>query len=150
LLFKIGTLEASMQQHRTPRALAGALLALLLLPAMPIGAQQGRLGRISGKVSDGGGEPIPDVKITITTKSNSKFRKELTNGKDGTWATFLNDTTQPYHYRFEKPGYLAVEKDKKVPLWNPNDDVDVHGRSADFSVLDIQLFAQAPAAKDGK
>jgi hypothetical protein len=150
LLFKIGTLEASMQQHRTPRALAGALLALLLLPAMPIGAQQGRLGRISGKVSDGGGEPIPDVKITITTKSNSKFRKELTSGKDGTWATFLNDTTQPYHYRFEKPGYLAVEKDKKVPLWNPNDDVDVHGRSADFSVLDIQLFAQAPAAKDGK
>jgi len=139
-----------MQQHRTPRALAGALLALLLLPAMPIGAQQGRLGRISGKVSDGGGEPIPDVKITITTKSNSKFRKELTSGKDGTWATFLNDTTQPYHYRFEKPGYLAVEKDKKVPLWNPNDDVDVHGRSADFSVLDIQLFAQAPAAKDGK
>jgi len=139
-----------MQQHRTPRALAGALLALLLLPAMPIGAQQGRLGRISGKVSDGGGEPIPDVKITITTKSNSKFRKELTSGKDGTWATFLNDTTQPYHYRFEKPGYLAVEKDKKVPLWNPNDDVDVHGRSADFSVLDIQLFAQAPAARDGK
>ena len=139
-----------MQQHRTPRALAGALLALLLLPAMPIGAQQGRVGRISGKVSDGGGEPIPDVKITITTKSNSKFRKELTSGKDGTWATFLNDTTQPYHYRFEKPGYLAVEKDKKVPLWNPNDDVDVHGRSADFSVLDIQLFAQAPAAKDGK
>jgi len=139
-----------MQQHRTPRALAGALLALLLLPAMPIGAQQGRLGRISGKVSEGGGEPIPDVKITITTKSNSKFRKELTSGKDGTWATFLNDTTQPYHYRFEKPGYLAVEKDKKVPLWNPNDDVDVHGRSADFSVLDIQLFAQAPAAKDGK
>ena len=139
-----------MQQHRTPRALAGALLALLLLPAMPIGAQQGRLGRISGKVSDGGGEPIPDVKITITTKSNSKFRKELTSGKDGTWATFLNDTTQPYHYRFEKPEYLAVEKDKKVPLWNPNDDVDVHGRSADFSVLDIQLFAQAPAVRDGK
>jgi hypothetical protein len=139
-----------MQQHRTSRALAGAFLALLLLPATPIGAQQRRLGRISGKVSDGGGEPISDVKITITTKANSKFRKELTTGKDGLWATFLNDATAPYQYRFEKPGYVAVEKEKKVPLWNPNDEADIHGRSADFSVLDIQLFAQAPAVTDGK
>jgi hypothetical protein len=137
-----------MQQHRIPRALAGTLLALLLLPTTPIAAQ--RQGRISGKVTDGKGEPIADVKIAITTKASSTFRKELTSGKDGTWATFLNDATAIYHYHFEKPGYVAVEKDKKVPLWNPSDDSDIHGRSADFSVLDIQLFARAPAAKDAK
>lgn len=140
-----------MQQHRIPRALAGALLALLLLPAAPIRAEHGRQGRISGKVTDGKGDPAADVKVTITTKSISRFRKELTTGKDGTWATFLNDATLTYHYLFEKPGYVAVEKDKKVPIWNPNDSAEPTGRrSEDFSVLDIQLFAQAPTAKDGE
>jgi hypothetical protein len=140
-----------MQQHRISRALAGALLALLLLPSAPIRAERGRQGRISGKVTDGKGDPAADVKVTITTKSISRFRKELTTGKDGSWATFLNDATLTYHYLFEKPGYVAIEKDKKVPIWNPNDSDEPAGRrSEDFSILDIQLFAQAPTAKDGE
>ena len=136
-----------MRQHLTSRALCGAI-ALLLLSSTPIAAQ--RQGRISGKVTDGKGEPIADVKIAITTKATSKFRKELTSGKDGTWATFLNDATAIYHYHFEKPGYVAVEKDKKVPLWNPNDDVMLGQRSADLSVLNIRLVAEARAARNGK
>jgi hypothetical protein len=136
-----------MRQHLTSRALGGAI-ALLLLSSTPIAAQ--RQGRISGKVTDGKGEPIADVKIAITTKATSKFRKELTSGKDGTWATFLNDATAIYHYHFEKPGYVAVEKDKKVPLWNPNDDVMLGQRSADLSVLNIRLVAEARAARNGK
>jgi hypothetical protein len=140
-----------MQQHRVSRALAGALLALLLLPITPIRAERGRQGRISGKVTDGKGDPVADVKVTITTKAISSFRKELTTRKDGTWATFLNDATLTYHYLFEKPGYVAVEKDKKVPIWNPNDSAEPTGtRSGDFSVLDIQLFAQAPAVEKVK
>jgi hypothetical protein len=140
-----------MQQHRIPRALAGALLGLLFLPSTPIRAEPGRQGRISGKVTDGKGDPAADVKVTITTKSISRFRKELTTGKDGRWATFLNDATLTYHYLFEKPGYVAIEKDKKVPIWNPNDSDEPTGRrSEDFSILDIQLFAQAPTAKDGE
>jgi hypothetical protein len=140
-----------LQQRRTPRALTGALLALLLLPATPIRAERGRQGRISGKVTDGNGDPVGDVKVTITTKSISNFKKELATKKDGTWATFLSDATLTYHYLFEKPGYVAVEKDKKVPIWNPNDyDQPVGTRSGDFSVLDIQLFAQAPAVEKGK
>ena len=107
-------------------------------------------GRISGSVRDEAGKPVPDVKIVITTMANSRFKKELTTGKDGSWATFLDDAPSPYHYRFEKPGYAAVEKDKKVPRWNPNDGTDDIGRRADFSVLDIQLFTQAPAARNGQ
>jgi hypothetical protein len=146
-----------MQHHRTSRALAGTLLAFLLLPMTPIAAMPSmsgasrRLGRISGKVTDGRSEAIPDVKITITTKSNSSFKKVLTTAKDGSWATFLNDATLTFHYLFEKPGYMAVEKDRKVPLWNPNDSSEPNGtRSEDFSVLDIQLIAQAAAVENGR
>jgi hypothetical protein len=151
-------LEVSIQPHSTSRIFTCAFLALLLLSATSIGAQspQGRVtmnpilpGRISGNVRDETGKPVSDVKIVITTMANSRFKKELTTGKDGSWATFLDDAPTPYHYRFEKPGYVAVEKDKKVPRWNPNDGTDDIGRRADLSVLDIQLFAQVPPAKDG-
>ena len=134
-----------MQPHRTSlafAALAVALLALVFLPGMSLAAS--RQGRISGKVTDARNEPIADVKIAITTKASSSFRKELTTGKDGTFGTFLNDATATYHYRFEKPGYVPVETDKKVPIWNPNDEGSVNGSSAAHSVLDIQLASEAP------
>jgi hypothetical protein len=138
-------MEDLMQQHRICFALASMLLALLFVPVASVAAQ--RQGRISGKVTDAKGEPIADVKVSITTKANSNFKKQLTTGRDGTFATFLNDATAAYHYRFEKPGFATVETDKKVPIWNPNDEGGVHPSSATMSVLDIQLAAQAPAVK---
>lgn len=139
-----------MQQRRAPRALAGALFALLLLPATPIAAQQRavadeRQGHVSGKVTDGKGEPISDVKISITTKASSSFRKELKTGEDGTWATTLIDATGPYRYRFEKPGFVTVEKEKKVPFGTPTMPSVYTVRT---SRLDVQLFTQEPASKD--
>ena len=137
-----------MQQNRISFALVGTLFVLVFAPMASVASQ--RQGRISGKVMDAKSEPIADVKITITTKANSSFKKQLTTGKDGTFGTFLNDATATYHYRFEKPGFVTVEKDKKVPIWNPNDEGGVHASSAVMSVLDIQLAAQAPAVKNEK
>ena len=136
-----------MHAPRTSRALIGTLLALFFLPAGLFGGQQ---GRITGKVTDGKGVALADVKIVVTTKALTNFKQELKTDKDGKWATFLNDATAIYHYHFEKPGYVAVEKDKKVPLWNPNDDVMLGQRSADLSVLNIRLVAEARAARNGK
>ena len=79
---------------RPARALTGALLALLLLPAALFGVQQ---GRIEGKVTDGKGEPIGDVKVTITTKAITNFKLEVKTDKRGKWGTILNDSTIVYH-----------------------------------------------------
>ena len=63
-----------MHVFRTARALPGAILAFLLLPATLHAVQQ---GRISGKVTDGKGVILSDVKVTITTKAISNFKIEL-------------------------------------------------------------------------
>jgi tetratricopeptide (TPR) repeat protein len=122
-----------MHAPRTSRALIVTLLALLLLPAGLFGAQQ---GRITGKVTDGKGVALPDVKIVITTKAITNFKQELKTDKDGKWGTILNDATMVYHYRFEKEGYGPAEQDKKVPI-------------AGSEILDIQLYTQAQAIEKG-
>jgi tetratricopeptide (TPR) repeat protein len=122
-----------MHAPRTSRALIGTLLALLLLPAGLFGAQQ---GRITGKVTDGKGVSLPDVKIVITTKAITNFKQELKTDKDGKWGTILNDATMVYHYRFEKEGYGPAEQDKKVPIGGSE-------------ILDIQLYTQAQAIEKG-
>ena len=122
-----------MHAFRTARALLGAILAFLLLPATLSAVQQ---GRISGKVTDGIGAALSGVKITITTKAITIFKIELKTDKDGKWGTILNDATMVYHYRFEKEGYGPVEQDKKVPIGGSE-------------VLDIQLFTQEQAIEKG-
>lgn len=122
-----------MHAPRTSRALIGTLLALLLLPAGLFGAQQ---GRITGKVTDGKGVALADVKIVVTTKAITNFKQELKTDKDGKWGTILNDATMVYHYRFEKEGYGPAEQDKKVPIGGSE-------------ILDIQLYTQEQAIEKG-
>ena len=123
-----------MLAPRTSRALAGTVLAALLLLSTGLhGAQQ---GRITGKVTDGAGVPLADVKIVITTKSITNFKQELKTDKDGKWGTILNDATLTYSYHFEKATYISVDQDKKVPIGSSE-------------VLDVQLFTQNQAIEKG-
>jgi len=122
-----------MHAFRTSRALLGTLLVLLLLPSGLFGSQQ---GRITGKVTDGKGVALADVKIIVTTKALSNFKQEVKTDKDGKWATILNDATLVYFYHFEKSGYMTVEQDKKVPAGGQE-------------VLDVQLFTQEQAIEKG-
>ncbi len=122
-----------MNAFRTARALLGAVLAFLLLPATLSAIQQ---GRISGKVTDGKGAVLSDVKVTITTKAISNFKVELKTDKDGKYGTILNDSTQTYHYRFEKQGFMPVEQDKKVPIGGSE-------------TMDVQLLTQQQAVEKG-
>jgi tetratricopeptide (TPR) repeat protein len=122
-----------MHAPRTSRALIGTLLALLLLPAGLFGAQQ---GRITGKVTDGKGVALADVKIVVTTKAITNFKQELKTDKDGKWGTILNDATLVYFYHFEKLGYMSVDQDKKVPIGGSE-------------VLDVQLLTQTQAIEKG-
>jgi Flp pilus assembly protein TadD len=122
-----------MHAFRTARALFGAVLAFLLLPAMLLAVQQ---GRISGKVTDGKGTTLSDVKITITTKALTTYKLELKTDKDGKYGTILNDATLTYHYRFEKQGFIPFEQDKKIPIGSSE-------------VLDVQLLTQTQAVEKG-
>ncbi len=115
------------------RTASGTALALLLAAGAAFAVQQ---GRITGRVTDGKGVALADVKITVTTKSLGNFKIELKTDKDGKWATILNDSTIPYHYKFEKQGYIGVEQDKKVPI----------GQS---EALDVQLLTQQQAIEQG-
>ena len=121
-----------MTTNRLFRALAGTALALLIAAS----AYAGQQGRIVGRVTDGKGVPLGDVKITITTKSLSNFKVELKTDKDGKWGTILNDATLTYHYKFEKQGYMGVEQDKKVPIGQTEN-------------LDAQLLTQQQAVEQG-
>jgi tetratricopeptide (TPR) repeat protein len=122
-----------MNARRFARFFAGALLAFLLLPVPLAAIQQ---GRISGVVKDGKGDPLPGVKITITTKLITNFKVELKTDKNGHWGTLLNDATITYHYQFEKDGYIPTGQDKKVPIGGAE-------------ILDMQLLTQTQAVEKG-
>lgn len=115
------------------RTRLGVALALLLAAGTAFALGQ---GRITGRVTDGKGVPLADVRITVTTKALGNFKVELKTDKDGKWATVLNDATLTYHYKFEKQGYLGVEQDKKVPI-------------GESEALDVQLFTQDQAIEKG-
>ena len=122
-----------MHVSRTPRAITGALLALFLFPAALADTRQ---GRITGKVTDGKGAALSDVKITITTKALTNFKLEVTTNKDGKYGAIVNDATLVYHYRFEKQGFIPYEQDKKVPIGGAE-------------VLDVRLLTQTQAIEKG-
>jgi len=115
------------------RACLGMALALLLAAA---GAFASAQARITGKVTDGKGVALADVKVTITTKALGNYKVELKTDADGKWASILNDATLSYHYKFEKQGYMGVEQDKKVPVGGAEN-------------LDVQLLTQNQAVEKG-
>ncbi len=118
---------------RLSRTCLGAALVLLLSAGSAVAQSQ---ARITGKVTDGKGAPLADVKITVTTKALGNFKLELKTDADGKWKTILNDSTVVYHYKFEKQGYMGVEQDKKVPIGGSE-------------ALDVQLLTQEQAIDKG-
>lgn len=118
---------------RLSRTLTIGALVLLLAAGAAFAGQQ---ARIVGVITDDKGAAVADVKITITTKALTNFKVELKTDKDGRWATILNDATIPYHYKFEKQGFITVEQDKKVPA----------GGSEKF---DVKLLTQQQAIEKG-
>jgi hypothetical protein len=147
-----------MLQQRLSLALSCTLLAVLVASTAPLAAGlHGGHGHISGKVIGANDMPIGDVRITITTKANSKFKVELKSAKDGTFATFLAEATQwndpqsLYHFQLAKSGFVTAEVDKRVPIWMPDDPLGGPDRDTpSMSVLTIRLLAKAPSPTNGR
>jgi tetratricopeptide (TPR) repeat protein len=120
------------ESHRSTAAIARLLLLSLL--CWSLAAVAGNQGRVVGKVLDGKGSPVEGAKITVTTAALSKFKLELTTDKDGKWQTILNDATLTYTYLFEKPGFIAVKQDKKVPVASTGEVLDVELLTTDQAI----------------
>jgi tetratricopeptide (TPR) repeat protein len=104
---------------------AGALLSAGYLQA---GAQC----RVSGVVSDASGAPLPEAAITITTPSLTTLNLSIKADAKGKYGSLLPDCTMPYHFKFEKEGYLSYELDKKIPI-------------GDIATIDAKLTSKTEA-----
>jgi tetratricopeptide (TPR) repeat protein len=97
--------------NTTKRWLAG-LGALLSAAYLHAGAQC----RVKGLITDASGAPLSDVSITVTTPSLTTFKTEVKSDAKGNWGTIMPDCTMPYHFKFDKEGYVSFEADKKIPI----------------------------------
>ena len=117
------------------RILSAGLIAILV--AVSGIALAGAQARIVGKVTDGTGNPLEGVTITVTTPNLGNFKVVLTSDKDGKWGTILNDSTIKYDYLFELKGYLTVNRPGyKVPI-------------ASTGELNVELLTQDQAVQKG-
>jgi Tfp pilus assembly protein PilF len=91
----------------------GAVALLLLLPSLVFAQAQ---GRIKGTITDTGGKPIPNAKVTITCAEISTYRKELTADKNGEFGVLFVDATKRYTFRVEANGYQGSETVHKPPI----------------------------------
>lgn len=112
----------------------GAVLAAAYLHA---GAQC----RVSGVVTDASGAPVPDASITITTPQLTTYNVTVKTDAKGRWGNLIPDCTMPYHFKFDKEGYVAYELDKKIPI---GDIATIDARLTTKS--EAQVKAQAAAA----
>ena len=81
------------------------VVAALALAATEVSAQA-MMGRVSVKIVDPDGQPIPDVTITVTSPAMPSFELVKTTSKKGKALIAISDTTQAYEVRLEKAGYL--------------------------------------------
>jgi tetratricopeptide (TPR) repeat protein len=88
----------------------GAMVVVLALAlAAPEAAAQAMMGRVSVKIVDPDGQPIPDVTITVTSPAMPSFELVKTTSKKGKALLAISDTTQAYEVRLEKAGYLPQQ-----------------------------------------
>jgi tetratricopeptide (TPR) repeat protein len=96
----------------TPR---NAILAAVLAGVAALALAQAQ-GRLVGTVTDEKGAPIQGATITLTTQAMSTFKLTLTSDKNGKFGTIIGNATWTYKVRVDKPGYVAYQAEKKIPV----------------------------------
>lgn len=72
--------------------------------------------RITGKVVDTQGKPVPEAKITVAATEQITFKQTFTADKKGNFAIFLLNGTIKYDFLVEKEGYQGVQEVMKLKL----------------------------------
>jgi|GEM_PF-1383976 len=70
------------------------------------------LSRVFGKVATPQGDPIPDVKITVTMQEQSSWKKEIATDAKGHYEVSFTDGTKMYVFQLVKEGYVQLNQDK--------------------------------------
>jgi tetratricopeptide (TPR) repeat protein len=76
--------------------------------------------RLTGKVLDAAGKPIPNATITVSTNKGRNFKQVYKTKADGSYAIFLIDGTVPYDFVYEAPGFVSYRENMKLRLGEPN------------------------------
>lgn len=72
--------------------------------------------RITGKVVDTQGNPVPEAKITVTAMEQITFKQTYTADKKGNFAIFILNGTIQYNFLVEKEGFQGVQEVMKLKL----------------------------------
>jgi len=95
-------------------------LGLVLIAALASNAFAVGEARLTGKILDAAGKPIPNATITVSTNKGRNFKQVYKTKPDGTYAIFLIDGTMPYDFVFEAPGFASYRENMKLKLGEPN------------------------------
>jgi len=107
--------------HRTlGSVVAVTVIVMLAAPLVWAGAQ----ARVKGTILNSGGEPIPDVVMTITTDQVAGYRKDVKIKKNGSFSTLILDATRTYKFHIEAPGYVPIERTFKVPIGSTDNEYE--------------------------
>lgn len=90
------------------------LMAVLFQVAGAAVVFAGAQARVEGNVTDSKGNPIPDVKVTITSPQVSTFKMVVDGDKKGVFKFLLLDATRNYFFHVEAVGYQPQERPFKV------------------------------------
>ncbi len=96
------------------RILAMITACAVLWAAAPEAVAQAQMGRVSLKVVDPDGRPLPDVTVTVTSPALDTFELVKTTNKKGKALLAISDTTLPYTIRLEKNGWAPREEPLQV------------------------------------
>jgi tetratricopeptide (TPR) repeat protein len=89
-----------------PRILASLLAVITLVPSAALAARKGRL---VGKVVDPAGKPVAGVTVTVTSPQLQDFKEVTSTDTKGAFLVDFRHVDVTYRYRFERPGYRALE-----------------------------------------
>ncbi len=117
------------------RRITPFLLSLLLICAAAVAQVPGTL---TGQVFDENGDPIAEVKITITDPEAATFLQEEMTDKRGKFSIRVNNSVPRYYFKLEKEGFQSMI----VP------EVKIPGRARTRRDFDLISAAAALAARD--
>src|SRR5690242_7327649 len=102
--------ERVTQRRNMKRASTSIALALLL--AIPVLAQQGSNGSISGTITDPSGQSVPGAKVKVVSELNGDEKSALSNDVGDFFFPAL--TPGSYVVRVEAPGFRPLESKGNV------------------------------------
>jgi tetratricopeptide (TPR) repeat protein len=92
------------------------IVAVLVLLAIPVSVLAIGQARMTGKVVDTQGNPIPDATITLKHERTKTFEETFKVKKDGSFALAVVDGTIEYDFTVSAPGYPDYKETIKMQL----------------------------------